>query len=68
MREQTPEEILANMRTLKKWIQARMYEFDSVLKMKKDLEYYQHQTAQLMVRVEHLERKLKDFQTQLSQQ
>jgi len=68
VREQTPEEILANMRTLKKWIQARMYEFDSVLKMKKDLEYYQHQTAQLMVRVEHLERKLKDFQTQLSQQ
>lgn len=64
MRKQTPEEILANMRTLKKWIQARMYEFDSILKMKKDLEYYQHQTAQLMVRVDSLERKIKDFQTQ----
>jgi hypothetical protein len=62
VREQTPEEILANMRTLKKWIQARMYEFDSILKMKKDVEYYQHQTAQLMVRVDCLERKLKEYQ------
>lgn len=64
MREQTPEEILANMRTLKKWIQARMFEFDSVLKMKNDVEYYQHQTAQLLVRVDCLERKVKEIQTQ----
>lgn len=56
MDNQTPEEILKNMRTLKKWIQARMCELDGVLKMKMDLEYYQHQTAQLMERVDRLER------------
>lgn len=53
---QTPEEILKNMRTLKKWIQGRMVELDSVLKIKRDVEYYNHQTAQLMKRVERLER------------
>jgi uncharacterized protein (UPF0335 family) len=30
-------------------------EFDDLLKMKMDLEYYQHQTAQLIKRVERLE-------------
>lgn len=56
MREQTPEEILANMRSLKRWIQGRMTELDDLLKMKLDLEYYQHQTAQLLKRVERLEK------------
>jgi len=56
MDNQTPEEILKNMRSLKRWIQGRMVELDGVMKMKMDLEYYQHQTAQLMKRVERLER------------
>jgi hypothetical protein len=56
MDNQTPDQILKNMRSLKRWIQGRMVEIDSVLKMKQDLEYYQHQTAQLMKRVERLER------------
>lgn len=58
MNNETPEQILANMRTLKRWISGRMVEIDSVLKMKMDLEYYQHQTAQLMKRVERLENEL----------
>ena len=53
---QTPEELQKNMGSLKRWIQGRLVELDDVLKMKSDLEYYQHQTAQLMVRVERLER------------
>ena len=60
MNNQTPEELQKNMRTLKRWIQGRLVEFDDLLKMKMDLEYYQHQTAQLMARVETLEAKLFD--------
>lgn len=60
MNDQTPEELQKNMRSLKRWIQGRLVEFDDVLKMKSDLEYYQHQTAQLMKRVEILEAKLFD--------
>jgi hypothetical protein len=40
MDNQTPNEILKNMRTLKRWIQGRMVELDDILKMKKDIEYY----------------------------
>jgi hypothetical protein len=58
MREQNPNEILKNMRSLKRWIQISMQDISSVLKIKKDVEYYNHQTAQLMVRVERLERLL----------
>jgi hypothetical protein len=60
MDNQTPHQILKNMRSLKRWIQGRMVEIDSVLKMKQDLEYYQHQTAQLMKRVERLERQAQE--------
>jgi len=52
---QSSEELQRNMRTLKRWIQGRLVEFDDLLKMKMDLEYYQHQTAQLIKRVERLE-------------
>jgi hypothetical protein len=58
MREQSPNEILNNMRSLKRWIQISMQDISCVLKIKKDVEYYNHQTAQLMVRVERLERLL----------
>lgn len=60
MDNQTPVQILKNMRTLKRWIQGRMVELDDVMKMKTDLEYYQHQTAQLMKRVERLERQAQE--------
>jgi len=58
MKEQSSDEILKNMRSLKRWIQISMQDISSVLKIKKDVEYYNHQTAQLMVRVERLERLL----------
>jgi len=55
---ETAQDILNNMRTLKRWIMGRMVEIDSVLKIKTDVEWYQHQTAQLMKRVERLEREV----------
>lgn len=45
-----------NMRHLKRWISARMTEFDWILRFKEDLYGNIHTTAQLEKRIEVLER------------
>lgn len=55
------EKILSDMRSLSKWIRRELRGVDLFLKIKNDVEYYQHETAQLMKRVERLEKKVLDL-------
>ena len=54
------------MKTLHKWIQNQMSDFDWLLKKRQDLNYYMQEQARLEKRVEQLEAKVERLENALA--